>query len=536
MTKRKLHKYHNLPVSKPKKNRVIREASSGGYMYTASEASVPSSSPLRTASKHAGTLGAVGGGIVGALTGGVMGAVGGAIQGAEIGHDLGLLADVVMDGVSQNNMSSSTNPDHEVGGAFVSSAHVRGAKKVIQKKKNSVKVSPYLRKAVNKVINDKLIHGHYKEIVFPKGPNVLQITTNMKSWFPAGGMGTSQTSNAIDANCFPAWLFTPTYFVHAASVLFNGKSTQTAKNNSPGVNSMAWTVGNDTIDLANVPANFAVTSSSIGRLKFNIKSCHITYHYKNISANAMHLEFYVCKPKKRSSYDPLNWGYTAATTDTGAVAGSVDASQLMEPMNFMYNAATTDCANINTGIDIAGSVHAGMSATPTPGGIFLESGVLLSPMDFPTWRQGYACETIKVVLQPGQLYELTVHGPSNLEFDSAHCFSNQIWQNIQMYSRSVMVSLLSEVAWDNSFKQPVFAKTLLTNTVGALTVYATHEVKLSMPEETIGAKTGANMNDLQYRRPMLAISYNGALDDGAAASTVFTSFALGSGASRTFTA
>lgn len=461
---------------------------------------------VRPLTDNAMVIGAGAGAVVGGLVGGPLGAAYGAASGLEIGGNVQTAASVVDFAFPNNNM---VNPEHEAAGIYSTFPKVQGKKKVKQHNKRIPKINKAFRAKVNKVINDKLIHGHFHQYSQQTGDLVKQIYAGNWSIFPGGGMGLATTlvSSQYKVNdaVTPPWLFTPNMFFHAVSACFAGK---------PGT----WQTLSEVISSnAGYWPNFgsgALGITGATRLKFNVKTSHATYRYKNLQSQAVHMMFFVCKPKKKSSYNPQYYSdtgggsYTAALSNQDVAASTLvytgntatDTSSLLEPVSYLIQTTIIDNSAPNNVLSLT---HA-PTGIDTPQ-ISAAYGFGLDPIVIPSFRNGYTFERVSVTLQPGQEYILTVQGPKNMEIDSSKLFIGDNFQNIQMYSRSVMVAVMNEISAATATNTVPMHFPTTTSGYGVSCEMNLH-IKVSMPEETIGGTTAGAMNDLKYRRPFYVYS------------------------------
>lgn len=409
-------------------------------------------------------------------------------------------------------VARAVNPEKEGAPIYKNVPMVTGYKKIKQKKKLIPQISKGFRQKVTKVINDKQIHGHFHQYSGAQHM-IQQYDTGYKTYWPAGGMGQIYGSTpaiaTISAGNQSSWLFGPDFFLHCASVLFNGKGIT-------GGSTANLNAGNLGISST---GNFLTYTNGALRLKCTVKSSHVTYRYKNLSKQAVRMEFLVCKPRRKSSYNPVQCndlstvsvvpvGYANLPNATTGFYDQTDASSLMDPLSYWSRAARLDNAQTLQTLHIY-ALPPTYNANVFASGRYtsLKSSIGLDPLIFPTFRSAYAFERIKVTLQPGQEYILKVEGPSDLELDSSHWFSGSIVQNIQMYSRSVVVSVLNEFAAVTAGGLDAGdAEHIATSPASSFTgvgVEMTVHCKMSMPEETTGlpeATIGA-LTNLVYRKP-----------------------------------
>ena len=411
-------------------------------------------------------------------------------------------------GVNKGKGAKVNNPTSEPAAVFASVAHIKGKKKVKQTGRKRIKVSHRLREQVKEVVKENQVHGHFKQIsqsFTTDEISIKQTVLNKRNFWAGGGMGVTDNVGKPDAH--PSWLFTPNFFIHAASVLFRGKNS-------------VFYYNKQSSDLFQT-GNFKCYDATVNeRLKFTVKSCSATYLYKNNQTSPLEVCFYVCAPRRKSTHGYPDVGNNSQIQTFAGTTG-VDSGSLMDPVTYLTRAYTTDT-------NIGGKILDGSTLVSTSfGGNYAYTTMNVVPEMYPTWAAGYKAEKIFVCLQPGQEYKLHVQGPSNLEFDAAKCVAGTLVQNTQMYSRSVMVAVLNQLSWNTNVASNVTHGRYI-NLIGGegLSVERLDEIKICMPEITGapdqaiaaggGAVTVTKQNN--YRRPyLMSLQYTP------------SSYALGSG-------
>lgn len=411
-----------------------------------------------------------------------------------------------------------SNPEGERAPIYQSEGKISGAKSVKQKKGENVKVSSSFRKKVGKVLHMKEIHGHFHQ--FTSGQPVLQQTdTGFWTIYPAGGL----RYTAATGDTASPWLFTPSMFLHALSVLFNGKTGAAGT----GATGQQIAIYNQRNDAFNAVGNFNIASNATGvltaqpsgsRLKFTVKSAHATYIYKNISPQAKRLELYVCKPKKKSEYNPASIAIQTNLPGPQTLdnpTANADVGQLHEPVFYLAQQSDQDAAEVSQGVHYVPAVSGTLAyVTYAVNGKIINWPLAMGVDAFPSFRNGYTFELIKVTLQPGQEYKLHVAGPSNLEMDSLKWYTGLLEQNIQMYSRSVMVKVINELASGITAGTPENLGSHVKDASDeGIFVEQDLHIKVSMPQEAAGhygtTTLATALADLHYRRPMYCYVENG---------------------------
>jgi len=281
-----------------------------------------------------GLAGLAVGGPAGAAIGEGVGAVGGAIYGAVTNYNalpkkkMGSRKSVTNAAVNRSTMSKS------------------GKTKV--KKMKTVKVSPYLKKAIKQTLVGQQAKGFYQRTIGGLIGSVVNTTAfdgtgpttkvmgvagqlgayyagrnagnsaGQKTWWNvlgAAGNGTARTAFAFqtdrDLN-----FFTPGKIWHAASVLFNNKP----ENQDPytGKDLNLKTMFNQTTgDVSN-----ALAVSAQG-LKINVLHSKVDFQFKNLSARTIELDVYECMPKlKFAPEGPLTDLLTSITSVQDSSTGA----------------------------------------------------------------------------------------------------------------------------------------------------------------------------------------------------------------------
>lgn len=337
-------------------------------------------------------------------------------------------------------------------GAFnvraIATGHVSHVKGVALRKKRTPKVSKGFKAKVAAATRSKDITGIKEDTFYQllSGHGIGQ-----------QGVGWDVTTHTQPYPAFSLWSFLPEYFLDAASVLFNKKqsSNNVWQFNQAGMLGTGATVADNSV-------------------KFEVVNSFEHYRFRNLSARGFTLKLYECKPKR-----PSNKQLTAVNTSN--TASNVEDA-LIDPKVYWTNGLQTDTANGYNLVDAANTV----GSTPlTYGNV---------PSGSPSFVKGYATGCTEVFLEPGVSYSYFLQGPSNMEFDMQKNYANDIFQDVQKYSRYLMPVVYSELlattnnaAGTNNMGRLPFQNQLIAGEV--LMCERKMWVKVKLPEEAGFSRT-----------------------------------------------
>lgn len=287
--------------------------------------------------------------------------------------------------------------DQSAKSTYDASKKVYGAKKVRQARKKSVKVSPYFRKKVSKVIEAKKIHGTLTEHTLGGYMTCIDRQQSVYS-DPFGGVGVAK--NLLS--------FTLDQFLDGVSQLFNEKPPEKNK--------------------ATLLPGSAQSFDSL-YTKFHVKNCWTSLHFKNLTPHTVIIKFWVCAPKKKYSWKPDQTGQTVGMSSLGAVRTVSDG--LGVPMRYWLDSLAIDNA---TGY-IKNRYYDGGVTAPQAQDLYRE------PTQSKTFNNGWKVEKIEFILEPGQDVKHLVQGPKNIDIDLQKAEVNDTFQNVQKFSRGYIYAV-----------------------------------------------------------------------------------------------
>lgn len=382
--------------------------------------------------------------------------------------------------------SRSSEAREEPRGIFVPSVK-RGSTVVKQKRTMEAKVHPSkkFKAMVEKTLAAQEIHGTYK--VLYTGLHIANVAIpSDEQYYVQGFSSLVATANPLTSNpCPTPWSFTTDQFLDAASILFNGL----------------------------VPTNTAVAlAAQNGTGKFNhqnvvlhVKSSSTHYLIKNQSLRVQVLRIYLCAPKAPFAYSPIDLNTEAALPVYTGGQNGVSEENPKSPLQCFDQAYIEDLAGGR--ILVQPSSYAPSTAA---------CGLLVTPMDFPTFRNSYRTEYREVTLEPGQSWTYVVHGPRAFHLDFAKLQKGELTLNVQKYSRCPLIMIRNDLVTGNdgtnSFGTRIQSSNGANTTTGGVSVERTDHYALKMPDQTGGATSVTPVtvgNTLQKRKPYHVIAQFG---------------------------
>ena len=287
--------------------------------------------------------------------------------------------------------TGGTNVRQERGGSTRKSAStkMKGSKKVTYKKGKNVHVTKDFKLKVAKALSPGQIHGFAREINY--GSISLPSITNVcKQSVGPYNAGISATN----------WSFDAETILHFAGVLFNGLPYNPTQQSWQA----AGVIGANTQGSA---------TGSSGGITSVIHVDWMKEHYvlKNNTGRTITIDMYEFAPKKTGSKF-LNDNQLAA-------GGTAVTSDWIGDPNLIWSQALA--GDIVSGINIAG-------LTPTD---------LYQRPNHPQFKKIFNVAVRTIILEPGQNYECTILGPSDMDLNYANFFQNEFYQGIQKFMRFV---------------------------------------------------------------------------------------------------
>jgi len=377
------------------------------------------------------------------------------------------------------------------GGGIVSETSTglyKAAKKVVRKKgvtikkKKTVKITKKFKKQVEKAIEPGKVQGtvvnHYL------GGAIASVSPNQNDFY-----------SGANTTCATPWMFTPSQFIDAASQLFRFK----------GPNNLTAGLKFDNPENFKIGANFTVVDS------------WCKYKLKNITQHVMIVKMFECAPKRKSSYCVQQQNVPISYTSGGALLGTPDC--LQTPFWYWVDSCQQDA---QLGVVLPGNIN-GAVGQQTPQTLFSEPGFST------TFSKNYKSQKTEIVLQPGQESAIFVQGPQGVDIDIAKMFSQDIFQDIQMYSRAFVTTVydapnasVSEGAatygrfGSNADKGPTRGYACVTEREDHYKIRMPEQTGMNIPALTVagGVVVAGQIVDLSNRRHRKIVNVYTAADIG----------------------
>lgn len=293
------------------------------------------------------------------------------------------------------------------------------------KKGNKVVVTKDFKDKVVKALADRTTSGSWDQISF----DTIPISTIPLNGQAVNGLG------ELFSNDYSNWAFDPEDILHAASVLWNNKSDSQINRlwnseGSLGV-SVASTIGQNSVNDLKLP--FA--SKHAMNVKITVKRCYEVYKMKNESQRTITMKIYLCEPKRQGSMGngPLSFPSDAFSNPTTTTVlqsignpGEVWASELRKQHG------------------------AGMNVNNVTPNLLYNKPTLC-----PVFNKLYKADETTVVLEPGQVYEYFINGPTNFTFNFANFFQGTgaetiVYSGVQKFMRYPLFTAYVDLVTDGS--------------------------------------------------------------------------------------
>ena len=357
-----------------------------------------------------------------------------------------------------------------------SSSH-KGVSTNFAKAKNVVVTNDFKLK-VAKALANKTISGSWDQISFDN-ISISSIPVNGQA---VNGLG------AVVAGDYSNWAFHTEDILHAASVLWNNKTDNQTSRNWASVNNLGY---NSPQISAGVISDLRLPGKSTYPLnvKITVKRCHETYKLKNESLRTVVLKIYLCEPRQMGCDG--NGALDLPSGDAVPVSRVTTANNIGNPGAVWSN-------------ELAKQTLAGMNmGGSTPQQLYNKPNLC------PVFNRTYKCDETSVVLEPGQVYEYYIEGPSNLTINYTNFFKGSgsdpmIFNAIQKFMRYPLFTAYVDLVTDGTVtgRYPTTATGQLYQ---GIAVERQQKFFLEMPDVTgggiyvpSGATVGAVENN--YRR------------------------------------
>lgn len=322
---------------------------------------------------------------------------------------------------SSRKSSVSFPSDYKSGVALTKAASRHRGKPTNHKKPKKVKVTKEFKDKVVKSLAGKTISGSWDQVSF----DALRASTFLLNQQYVDGLGEIVNFD------YSSWAFDPEDFLHAASVLWNGKAdTQGGRLWSDEDN-----IGHSQGSAAELTdSRLSGTSRYSQNQKINVKRSYEVYRLKNNTQRTIIMKIYLCAPRKTGF---KNFSTEFKPPLSNAI-GVVDTfAPIGNPGQVWVNELNKQVqSNINVG-----------SAT-----VFT---LFNSPKDCPGFNGIYKSDVTTIVLEPGQIYEYYINGPTNFTIDYNKLFEGQgsdpnlpIFYGIQKWMRYPLFTAYLDLATD----------------------------------------------------------------------------------------
>lgn len=303
----------------------------------------------------------------------------------------------------------------------------RYKKSVSMKAKKKVKITSDFRAKVSKALSPKSIKGKYVEM--STGGITLSLANGNKQTY--GVIGNQLATNRDQL------LFSPSFVLDCASVLFQNKpASQSAKYS---------------VDLPAQVYNFGSLSFDSRTVKIHVRNSYASHVFRNNTNRTLIIALYECAPK-------LNMNIL----DEGDVVAQWQDSMTNETFN-----------NLSRPINIAAA---------TPGTLYM------TPMFNKMLMQKWSFERHDIILDPGQTYDHFMQGPSDVTYDFAKFWksdstgeANKFYDLQKKFTRQLMYVVRPDIVQSGIFEAGRFG---IPDAQGKLLVEWKHYVHLEAPEQT----------------------------------------------------
>lgn len=337
---------------------------------------------------------------------------------------------------------------------------VFGSKRVLIKKQKKFTVSKQFKNLVNAALSEKMVKGTQVYRFVDMWHPLRNVANDSQYVLPLSGTGEGYDGG---------WHFTLDYFLDAAQKLFLGDATTSAGFLRP----------------TKIP--------SWNTLKFQVVNSFSQYVIRNTSLRTIYFKIVELAPKSAGTMNITQPSQEQGYDSTGTVRTVPDAT-----VSGLYAWSKANLADWNDGF----------SANNNTGPI-IPQALGVHPNQSKNMNKNWSMKTFEYVIAPGAQIVFKVQGPNNFEVDMQKMFKNDIFQNVQKYSRSLIgITVLDLVGMDLGGTQ----RAPMTNTLpggGANVNYLTDNlaierydhIKIEMPE---------SMTMPDHRRDRYNICYLGA--------------------------
>ena len=352
----------------------------------------------------------------------------------------------------------------------------KGAKGVKNRKPKGVAVSKQFKLKVAKVLSKKDIHGRWEQISYSSMKCSDFGSTNTQCVYIPGIQAGNDSGTFFTKDAWGACGNLSDY-IHILSVLWNGK---TDSQGARAVNDVAtlgqFTAQNPSILLNQYPGQNPVDA------KFTVKSHTESYRLRNNSKRTWTIDIYLCRPKKETSE-----------------LSQMIASSVVQTLPYENPLVGNPLMCWATGIqEEYNSAHFAINDV-TPFSLFQK------PTSIPYFNKCYKTQCTTIVLEPGQVYDYFIQGPSNMNVDVFKAWHAGYFRDVQKYTVYPMfvcrLDMVGDIAGVSRY--PTRGQSA---SVGSILVERRYIVKLTMPEIVLGPEAdptvglGSTMHQALARR------------------------------------
>lgn len=288
-----------------------------------------------------------------------------------------------------------------------------------------ITVTKDFKDKVVKALADKTCSGSWDQISFDTIP-ISNIPLNGQA---VNGLGAAFTGD------YSNWAFDPEDILHAASVLWNNKSDSQGNriwtnSQNLGIAESAGNGGNVGISDLKLPGR-----SKYGmNVKITVKRCHEVYKMKNESQRTITLKIYLCEPRRVGVMG--NQTYSMPLVDE-APATSTDLNNIGSPAQVWDSELRKQKAS---GMNMSNSIP---------------SQLYNKPNLCPVFNKTYKTDETTVVLEPGQVYDYYINGPTNYTMNFSNFFQGAgtdaiLYNGVQKFMRYPLFTAYVDLVSDGT--------------------------------------------------------------------------------------
>lgn len=333
-------------------------------------------------------------------------------------------------------------------------------KNLNHKKMKKVKVSAKFKAKVTKALAPKTVSGSWDQLSY----DMLRVIN-----FPNNQQAVSGLGQTV-ANDYSDWAFDPEDILHAASVLWNGKADSQSSRSWANLSNLGVSLnvaGTNPGDIRQTAATGAFQLNN----KITLKKSWEIYKLKNVTQRTITMKIFLCAPKIQGS-----------KTRDGT---------------FLPSAGNTSTSPVTTLPEIGnpGVVWSKELAKQTVSYINVADTTVNQlynePNDCPGFNKIFKTDVTTIVLEPGQVYDYYINGPSNFTIDYNSLFvsgssaDSPVYQGIQKWMRYPLFTAWLDLAADSTNCGRFSASSLQGAKLG-LAIERRFKYYIEMPE-SVGA-------------------------------------------------